>query len=222
MTQYHWHHIIPKHAGGSNEPENLIRLTIPEHAEAHRKLYEEHGRIQDKIAWLMLSGKTDEGEILRKELAIIKRKEWQENNPEEFEDVKRRISEKNKGKIKTKETRLKQSKSLKERYSKIPHHNLGKKASTETKQKLSKIRKGKKFSEEHKEKIRQNMLGRLNHQFGKGRTYEVTSPTGEKLIVNNLKKFALAYRLHISQIYRVAAGKYSQIGGYKIKIIDEN
>lgn len=81
--EMHKHHIIPRHMGGSNEPDNLTLLTIPEHADAHRILYETHGKIQDKIAWLMLSGKTDEGEILRKELARQKHKEYFDN-PENY------------------------------------------------------------------------------------------------------------------------------------------
>ena len=52
----HKHHIIPKHAGGSNEKDNLVELTIEEHAEAHRLLYEQYGRWQDRVAWLSLSG----------------------------------------------------------------------------------------------------------------------------------------------------------------------
>lgn len=58
----HRHHIIPRHAGGSNEPSNIIDLTVEEHAEAHRQLWEEHGRWQDRLAWLSLSnqiGKED-------------------------------------------------------------------------------------------------------------------------------------------------------------------
>ena len=43
MTIYHVHHIIPKHMGGTDDPSNLTQLTIEEHAEAHRILYEEHG-----------------------------------------------------------------------------------------------------------------------------------------------------------------------------------
>lgn len=53
---YHNHHIIPKHAGGTDEPSNLIRLTVEEHAEAHRLLFEEHGRWEDEVAWKALSG----------------------------------------------------------------------------------------------------------------------------------------------------------------------
>lgn len=60
----HKHHIIPKHMGGTNEINNLIELTIKEHAEAHRKLYEDHGRIQDKVAWLGLSGIIPYAEII--------------------------------------------------------------------------------------------------------------------------------------------------------------
>jgi hypothetical protein len=47
----HMHHIIPKHAGGSDDPTNLISLTPEEHAAAHKKLYEEYGRWQDYVAW---------------------------------------------------------------------------------------------------------------------------------------------------------------------------
>ena len=51
----HKHHIIPKHIGGSNNPSNIVKLTIKEHAEAHKKLYEKYGKWEDKVAWLSLS-----------------------------------------------------------------------------------------------------------------------------------------------------------------------
>jgi len=52
----HQHHIVPKHMGGTDEKSNLIELTIAEHAEAHRLLYEKYNRTQDKVAWLGLAG----------------------------------------------------------------------------------------------------------------------------------------------------------------------
>jgi hypothetical protein len=61
----HKHHIIPKHMGGTDDPENLIELTIEEHAEAHRILYEQHGRWQDYYAWKGLSGQIGREEIIR-------------------------------------------------------------------------------------------------------------------------------------------------------------
>jgi hypothetical protein len=65
----HKHHIIPKHAGGTDCPANLISLTVEQHANAHKLLYEHYGRIQDKRAWLglakIMSGEEIINEILR-------------------------------------------------------------------------------------------------------------------------------------------------------------
>lgn len=55
MTKYHIHHIVPKHAGGTNDPTNLVRLTVAEHAEEHRKLYEKDRNHYDYLAWKGLS-----------------------------------------------------------------------------------------------------------------------------------------------------------------------
>ena len=47
----HKHHIIPKHLGGSDDESNIISLTVEQHSEAHRILYETHGKIEDYLAW---------------------------------------------------------------------------------------------------------------------------------------------------------------------------
>lgn len=60
----HKHHIIPKHMGGSDDPDNLIELSVAEHAEAHRKLYEENGLLQDKLAWQGLLGLISTADIV--------------------------------------------------------------------------------------------------------------------------------------------------------------
>jgi hypothetical protein len=41
--------------GGTDDPSNLIELSVEEHAEAHKKLFEEHGHWQDYLAWQGLS-----------------------------------------------------------------------------------------------------------------------------------------------------------------------
>ena len=82
MKQTHTHHIIPKHAGGTDDPANLVELTLVEHTEAHRQLWESQGRLEDKMAWLMLSGKTEEGEQVRRELAGARLKALWETNRE--------------------------------------------------------------------------------------------------------------------------------------------
>jgi hypothetical protein len=65
MPIYHIHHIIPRHMGGTDDPSNLIKLSIEEHAEAHRLLFEQHGHWQDEIAWKALSGQIDMSEVNR-------------------------------------------------------------------------------------------------------------------------------------------------------------
>ena len=52
----HKHHIIPRHAGGTDDHDNLIDLTVEDHAIAHRMLWKLYGRWQDEVAWRMLSG----------------------------------------------------------------------------------------------------------------------------------------------------------------------
>ena len=85
----HLHHIIPKHFGGTDDPTNLVELTIEEHAEAHRKLYELHGRVQDKRAWLGLCKMMTGEEIIKEILKSPK-----------SEEHKRKISQALKGKPK--------------------------------------------------------------------------------------------------------------------------
>ena len=70
----HTHHIIPRYAGGSDDPSNLVELTITEHAEAHKKLYEEYGKEEDKLAWLGLAGMIDKEEIIRQQCSLAAKK----------------------------------------------------------------------------------------------------------------------------------------------------
>jgi hypothetical protein len=60
----HSHHIIPRHAGGTNDSTNLVELTVEEHAQAHKDLYEQYGRLEDKLAWKGLAGLIDTAEII--------------------------------------------------------------------------------------------------------------------------------------------------------------
>jgi hypothetical protein len=60
----HKHHIIPRHAGGTDDPDNLVWLTVEEHALAHKELYEKYGRWQDYYAWQGLSGQIGKEEII--------------------------------------------------------------------------------------------------------------------------------------------------------------
>jgi hypothetical protein len=51
LKGYHWHHIVPKHQGGTDDKSNLILLSPYEHAISHLKLYEEYGLQADAWAY---------------------------------------------------------------------------------------------------------------------------------------------------------------------------
>jgi hypothetical protein len=65
MIIYHKHHIIPRHAGGLDIKENLISLSIENHAKAHLKLYKETNNEYDRIAWLALSRQISGAEAIK-------------------------------------------------------------------------------------------------------------------------------------------------------------
>ena len=65
MTIYHMHHIIPKHAGGTDDPSNLVKLTIEEHAQAHLDLYEKNGDERDLLAYKFLLGQIDKQDLIK-------------------------------------------------------------------------------------------------------------------------------------------------------------
>lgn len=138
MTIYHVHHVVPKHMGGTDDPSNLVKLTIEEHAKAHKKLWEEHGDEYDRIAWLGLAGMIDKQEAIR--LTQIENGiRWGKIRPSE--ETKRRMSEGRLG---------------------IEPWNKGKNIplSDETKTKISEAHKGKTRSKESIEKQRKSLLGK--------------------------------------------------------------
>ena len=146
MSIYHKHHIVPRHMGGTDDPSNLVELTIEEHAEAHRKLFEQHGHWQDEIAWKGLAGIIGKEEIVSRMNAsygFLGKKHSKEH-------IQKIIGEGNPffGQSHSAESRKKISEKTKERMK-----------STEVRKQLSEKSKGnknwsgKKLSEEHKRKI---------------------------------------------------------------------
>ena len=112
----HIHHIIPRHAGGTDDPSNLIELTPEEHAEAHRILYDQFGRVQDKLAWLGLAKLATNKEIIAELLAQPKSEEHKQKISEAHKGMKKPWAvggKGNLGKAKTEEHKLNISKGKK-------------------------------------------------------------------------------------------------------------
>ena len=145
MKGKHKHHIIPRHAGGSNDPDNLVYLTVEEHAEAHKKLYEEYDRWEDNVAFKSLSGLIGKDEMWE---GIYKnRKTWL--GRKHTEESKKKISE-----TKKRAERLGLTKAHNEEWRKNHSEKLMGHKSYETQRNaVSKAMKGKPKSEEAKRKM---------------------------------------------------------------------
>lgn len=72
---YENHHILPKHMGGNDNPDNMVLLTFREHVIAHYLLWRIHKLSGDRLMYLMRSGQTVEGQKLRVQLAVKKNRE---------------------------------------------------------------------------------------------------------------------------------------------------
>ena len=51
LKGYHYHHIVPKHLGGTDDKSNLILLSVEEHAKAHLELFIKYGKQADAWAY---------------------------------------------------------------------------------------------------------------------------------------------------------------------------
>ena len=98
----HIHHIIPKHAGGTDDPSNLVELTIEDHAIAHRMLWKLYGRKEDWCAWTGLSGLDEENRraacsLTQDRLWEQGRHNFQKKNDAHTPEGRKRRSERMKG-----------------------------------------------------------------------------------------------------------------------------
>jgi len=75
----HKHHIIPKYMGGSDEPENLVEVTVTQHAMFHYCNYQLWGNEEDSIAWRCLSGQITIDEAKLEAIALGSKKGGQTN-----------------------------------------------------------------------------------------------------------------------------------------------
>jgi len=165
------HHIIPRYLKGTDTPDNLIRLTIRDHVLAHYILWRWKGNLQDKIAYKMKAGQTEEGNILRVQLATessrkVNRERWLKDNPMKNVEIKAQsyITKRTRynGRVHSQEglARIKELCNSGGQHSKESVEKRVK-TNTETRSKMS--------DEEYFEKYIKNHLGENNIMYGKKR-----------------------------------------------------
>lgn len=164
--------------GGTDDPSNLVKLTIEEHAEAHKKLWETHGLWQDNIAWKALSGQISNSEATKLSQKL------RDTSYMQSESYRNKISIANKGKI--------------------PHNKnkTGYKQSKETKNKISMslINNKRRSGIRHTEQT----LSILTEKSSK--MWEIKFPNGEIKIIKNLKLFCAQNK--ITYTYFIMNKKY--------------
>lgn len=75
-TFMHKHHIIPRYKGGTDAPENLVEVTITQHAMYHFCNYQLWGNEEDRIAWRGLSGQLDSDEFNSEKMSFFAKKAY--------------------------------------------------------------------------------------------------------------------------------------------------
>jgi hypothetical protein len=175
--------------GGIDDPENLIELTVEEHAEAHRKLWEDHGNTYDEIAWRTLSGQ------------ISKEEAWKRArySPEWFVAASASWTD--------------------ERKQKLIERQTGRKYTEETKAKMRKTWEDSGRRAASAERMRFNRAnGNIkNAPDINAKSYKVTTPSGEQMIIKNLSKWSKEVGLNHGSVQNVANGKRTSIYGYRIE-----
>jgi hypothetical protein len=145
--------------GGTDDPDNLIKLTVEEHAEAHRLLYEKYGNEFDKIAWLGLTKSITKQEAMR----LAQSEGGKKKKPPRSKEHKEKLSKAGMGRIVSNETRKKLVKA-----------STGVKRSEETRKKMSDSHKGqrrphtedakRKISEARRRRVLVDSVSKLNQQ----------------------------------------------------------
>jgi len=69
-TPKHKHHIIPRYDGGSDDPSNLVVLSVTQHAMWHFAEWQRKGNKEDKIAWQALAKMIGKEEAIRQAAGI--------------------------------------------------------------------------------------------------------------------------------------------------------
>jgi len=189
----HKHHIIPVHAGGTDEPSNIEFITVEDHAERHRILFETHGRWQDKLAWLGLSGRIGKEEIIRQRAS---------------ETLTHTLKY---GKLKGMWIGRKQSAESNMKRSKT---QTGMVKSADHRGKISKGLRGKSKSIEHKWKL--SLASKGNTRGAK--SYLVTFPDGTQQTIRGLTKFSLSQGFPGTSLFNVTRGVQESYKGFKVSV----
>lgn len=215
----HKHHIIPKHRGGTNDPSNLVEVSLTQHAMFHYCEWKLHGKRADYVAWKRLVGNLNNEELVHQKLIMggekggKKTKELGVGIFALDKEEKIKISKKA-GKLGGKKGGLSRS----QKKIKASIKNLEKATENAKKRgvydyEASRERgiKGNKAQREKLEKDGKTIAEKM---------WIITTPNGETLEICNLKKFCKENNLLPNKMCEVGKGKWKQHRGYSCRRLD--
>lgn len=239
----HKHHIVPRYKGGTDEPENLVEVSITQHAMYHFCNYQLWGNVEDYVAWRGLSGQISEAEFLAEKLKIFSqkgaiaskkkfedeefRKSWIleckerfHNSPKKQEMIERLKTNQPKAVELSRTPEIIQKK--RQKFKEIKHQQGEKNSqygkmwiTNGTKEGSYKINKGDKIPEGYR-------LGRVSRDLESFKnSFKIITPLGEVLNVKNLYQFCTENNLTYSVMLRVMNGKRKHHKGYKVFIEED-
>ena len=189
----HKHHIIPRYMGGPDTPENLVEVTITQHAMFHFCNYQLWGNEEDRLAWIGLSGIVPKEEHVYQMLLFAQKKAMEaartpeniEKKKQSFKEIGHQQGEKN--------------------------SNYGKMWITDgTKEGSYTINKGDPIPEGFRR-------GRISKNEDDIKyIYVITTPQGEVIKTKYLIDFCERNNLLSTKMYAVSLGKASNHKGFKV------
>ncbi len=148
--------------GGSDDSSNLVELSIEEHAEAHKKLWEQYNKWEDYYAWQGLAGIIPKQELVREIQRIANTGKFMS------EETREKIRQANLGKKHKPET-----------IEKNRQWHKGKILSNEHKQKVGLARLGQKQTDYQKKVVSEKL----------SKKWSITNSSGSTFIIKNLRQF---------------------------------
>lgn len=214
----HKHHIIPKHRGGTNDPSNLVEVSLTQHAMFHYCEWQLHKKRADYVAWKRLVGNLKDEELVHQKLIM-----GGENGGRKVKELGLGIF------AMSKEQRSKVSKKA----GKIGGAKGGvsrseKKINACKKNILKAVKNSNEWKKNNPDKVKENGIKGNKSQREKfekeGRTiaeqkWIVTTPEGETLEISNLKKFCRENNLLPNKMCEVGKGKWKHHRGYSCEKI---
>lgn len=195
----HKHHIVPRYMGGTNAKENLVEVSVTQHAMYHFCNYQLWGNEEDRIAWRGLSGIISREQVVyeltlaaqKRAIELARTPDAIEKKKEKLKEIKHQQGEKN------------------SQYGKMWITNGTKKGSY-------RIGKDEIIPEGYwKGRVCYDNKAHIEKCFAKY-TYTIINPSGETISTKNLQRYCDDNGLKQSSMQRVASGKYKHHKGYKV------